>query len=87
MSSLLRAKKSEPIGNKFHIFIIVAICWAIWKIRGKACFDGKVVRHPFESLCYSTKHKGKGIMSTKQDPNNKTQVCAIMILGVYAKES
>lgn len=47
------AKKWLPNGNKFHAFGIAAICWAIWKTRNKACFDGKLAKYPAEIVCYA----------------------------------
>jgi len=42
-----------PYGNKFHAIGIVAICWAIWKTRNSACFEGKVVTSPIHVICYA----------------------------------
>jgi hypothetical protein len=33
---------------------IGAICWAIWKIRNKACFEKKLIKSPLELICYAT---------------------------------
>ena len=27
------------------------MCWAIWKARNRACFDGKIIRNPIEIIC------------------------------------
>ena len=39
-----------PYGNKFHAIGIAAICWAIWKTRNSARFEGKVVTSPIHIL-------------------------------------
>jgi hypothetical protein len=33
--------KALPSGEKFHMFGVSAICWAIWKCRNKVCFEKK----------------------------------------------
>ncbi|TVU46002.1 hypothetical protein EJB05_05514, partial [Eragrostis curvula] len=42
-----------PNGKKFHMVGLAGICWAIWKIRNKVCFDKKIVRSPTEIICYA----------------------------------
>ena len=42
-----------PMGKKFHLWGISAICWAIWKARNRACFDGRIIRNPIEILCHA----------------------------------
>jgi hypothetical protein len=42
-----------PLGEQFHTFGIAAVCWAIWKTRNKACFEGKLIRNPAEIVCYT----------------------------------
>jgi hypothetical protein len=37
-------------GEKFHMFGLLAICWAIWKSRNKACFEKKIIKNPCEIL-------------------------------------
>ena len=32
---------------------VVAICWAIWKSRNKACFDKEIIKSPLEILCHA----------------------------------
>ena len=27
------------------------MCWAIWKIQNKACFEGKIISNPNELIC------------------------------------
>ena len=39
-----------PNGGLVHTFGLVAVCWAIWKSRNRACFDKKVIKHPAEIL-------------------------------------
>lgn len=33
--------------------MISAICWAIWKGRNKACFEGEVIKNPIEILSHA----------------------------------
>ena len=42
-----------PNTNNIHHFGYAAICWAIWKCRNKAVFDGKTIRHPAEILFHA----------------------------------
>lgn len=42
-----------PGGQKFHESGIAALCWAILKTRNKACFEGKIVKHLVEIICYA----------------------------------
>jgi hypothetical protein len=40
------------VGFNLHIVGIVALCWAVWKIRNKACFEGKLISSPMSLICY-----------------------------------
>lgn len=42
-----------PNGQSVHTFGLAAICWAIWKTRNNACFEGKLIKHPAEIICYA----------------------------------
>lgn len=42
-----------PHGKKFLLWGVSAICWAIWKARNRACFDGKIIRNPIEIICHA----------------------------------
>lgn len=42
-----------PNGKKFYDVGIAAICWAIWKIRNKVCFEGKKLNNPAEIMCHA----------------------------------
>ncbi|PNT77403.1 hypothetical protein BRADI_1g62059v3 [Brachypodium distachyon] len=44
---------SNEIGLTVHEIAERAICWAIWKLRNKACFDKKLIRSPAEIICYA----------------------------------
>jgi hypothetical protein len=30
-----------------------AICWAIWKARNAACFEGKIIKNAVEIICHA----------------------------------
>lgn len=43
-----------PGGRKIHVIGLSAICWAMWELRNKACFEGKnMIRSPAEIICYA----------------------------------
>lgn len=42
-----------PNGRKFHVTGIAAFCWAIWKARNKACFEGKTIQSPISIICHA----------------------------------
>jgi hypothetical protein len=37
-------------GNKVYTFGLAVVCWAVWKMRNKACFEKIRVKHPMEIL-------------------------------------
>lgn len=39
--------------KKIHALGIAAICWAIWKARNRACFEGDLIKNPVEILCHA----------------------------------
>ena len=41
-----------PEGKGVHICGCVAVCWAIWKCRNKACFDKKTIKNPLEIIIH-----------------------------------
>jgi hypothetical protein len=41
-----------PASRNVQIAGVAAICWAIWKLRNKACFEGKLIHSPIELICY-----------------------------------
>ena len=49
----LWCEKWLPFGKQFHTLGIAAICWAIWKTRNKACFEGKLLKNPASIICYA----------------------------------
>jgi hypothetical protein len=44
--------KILPVGSNLHIVGIAALCWAIWKTRNIACFEGKLISSPLGLICY-----------------------------------
>jgi hypothetical protein len=36
-----------------QIASVAAICWAIWKLRNRACFERKLINSPFELISYA----------------------------------
>jgi hypothetical protein len=42
-----------PFSKQFHPWGVVAICWAIWKSRNKACFEQKLINNPLEIICHA----------------------------------
>jgi hypothetical protein len=33
------------------MFGLAAVCWSIWKIRNKACFEKIMIKNPIDILC------------------------------------
>jgi hypothetical protein len=46
-------EKWLPAGKKYNLWSVSAICWAIWKGRNKACFDGIIIKNPTEILWHA----------------------------------
>lgn len=46
-------EKWLPQGKKFHLWGMSAICWAIWKARNRASFEGYAIKNPIEILCHA----------------------------------
>jgi hypothetical protein len=40
-------------GRQIFAVGIATICWAIWKMRNKVCFDGKKIKNPIKIICYA----------------------------------
>jgi hypothetical protein len=61
--SILRAKKglflllawfakfAKNMTN-IHVVGLAALCWALWKLRNRACFEKKLIKSPSEISCY-----------------------------------
>jgi hypothetical protein len=41
------------VSRNVQIAGVAAICWAIWKLRNRACFEGKVIQSPVELICFA----------------------------------
>ena len=44
--------KILPFRTNVHVVCIASLCWAIWKLRNRACFEGKLISSPVEMVCY-----------------------------------
>jgi hypothetical protein len=44
--------KILPLGSNLHIVGIAALCWAIWKTRNNACFEGKLISSSVGLICF-----------------------------------
>jgi hypothetical protein len=42
-----------PVSRNVQITGVAAICWAIWKLRNRACFEGKMIQSPVELICFA----------------------------------
>jgi hypothetical protein len=42
-----------PVSRNVQIAGVAAICWAIWKLRNRACFEGKMIQTPVELICFA----------------------------------
>lgn len=50
------SRKYVPGGRKsrnVHVIGLASICWAMWKLRNRACFEKKLIRSPAEMICYA----------------------------------
>jgi hypothetical protein len=43
-----------PASRNVQILGVAAICWTIWKLRNRACFEGKLIKSPIELILYAT---------------------------------
>jgi hypothetical protein len=43
-----------PASRNTQIAGLPIVCWAIWKLRNKLCFEDKLIKKPFELISYST---------------------------------
>lgn len=41
-----------PNGKQFYAIGVAAVCWSIWKMRNKICFDGKILHNPLEIVSH-----------------------------------
>jgi hypothetical protein len=42
-----------PVSRNVQIAGVAAICWAIWKMRNRACFEGKLIQTHVELICFA----------------------------------
>ena len=45
--------KLLPRRTNLHVVLVAALCWALWKLRNRACFDLKLIKNPVEIICYA----------------------------------
>jgi hypothetical protein len=43
-----------PASRNVQILGVAAICWAIWKLRNRSCFEGKLIKSPIKLIHYAT---------------------------------
>ncbi|PNT67187.1 hypothetical protein BRADI_3g22341v3 [Brachypodium distachyon] len=41
------------LSRNIQVVALAAVCWAIWKLRNRACFEHKLIRSPAEIVCYA----------------------------------
>jgi hypothetical protein len=41
-----------PASRNVQIAGVASICWAIWMLRNKACYEGKLIHSPIKLICY-----------------------------------
>ena len=46
-------EKWIPKGKQFFAVGIAAVCWSIWKMRNKICFEGKKFHNPIEIVFHA----------------------------------
>ena len=44
--------KLLPFRTNLHVVCLASFCWAIWKLRNRAYFEGKLISSPVEIVCY-----------------------------------
>ena len=42
-----------PKRTNLHVVLVAALCWALWKLRNRACFECKLIKNPVEIICYA----------------------------------
>ena len=42
-----------PASRNVQIAGVASICWEIWKLPNRACFEGRLIRSPIELIIYS----------------------------------
>ena len=42
-----------PKGNNSLLLVFAAVCWSIWKMRNKICFEGKKFHNPIEIVFHA----------------------------------
>jgi hypothetical protein len=45
--------KFVPVSRNSQIAGLTAICWAIWKLRNRACFERKLINSSFDLISYA----------------------------------
>jgi len=46
-------EKWIPNGKQFFAVGIAVVCWSIWKMRNKICFEGKKFSNSIEIVCHA----------------------------------
>jgi hypothetical protein len=40
-------------GKRLHFVELAVVCWAIWKLPNRKCFEAKLSRSPSVIICYT----------------------------------
>jgi hypothetical protein len=85
-------KSALPGGEHVYMLGVAAICWAIWKVRNKTCFEKKWIKNPAEinySACsflhYWTGLYQEGAQQAISERIELTLRAAVKLLGRQAK--
>jgi hypothetical protein len=75
-----------PASRNVQIAGLATICWAIWKLRNRACFDKKLIKSPSELISLSVvfmKHWA-GLHNATEEVNIKTGADNLLRLATAA---
>jgi hypothetical protein len=75
-----------PASRNVQIAGLAAICWAIWKLRNRACFDKKLIKSPSELISLSVvfMQHWAGLHNATDEVNIKTGADNLLRLATAA---